>query len=97
MDQPAATPDERPPVPVGMHRQAQRRRQIARWAWWGGGGLIALSILLAIFVHKGLLGIASLVGAAAVAYFLLHPRRWLWPDDEGDEDYDDEVTEESAD
>ena len=96
MDQPAATPDERPPVSVGMHRQAQRRRQIGRWCWWGGGGLIALSILLAIFVHKGLLGIAALVAAAATAYAMLHPRMWLRRQ-EDDADDEDDFTEESAD
>jgi len=66
----------RPPVPVGIHRQRQRRRQLLRWGGWAAGGLTILSILLAIFVHKGLLGISGLVGAAVVAVFMLHPSKW---------------------
>jgi hypothetical protein len=66
----------RPTVPVGIHRRRQRRRQLIRWASWAAGALIVLSILLAIFVHEGLLGISGLVGAAVVAAFMLRPSQW---------------------
>jgi chromate transport protein ChrA len=87
LDQPAATPNERPPVPVGMHRKVRRRQQARRWARWVVIALVAASILLAVFVHKGLLGIAGLVGAVVVGYAMVWPNRWpLLSDDE------DEVT-----
>ena len=71
-------PNDRPPVPVPPRRRRRRRRLLIRAVHYAAWGLIALSVVLAIFVHKGLLGIAGLVGAAIVGAVMLHPRNWLW-------------------
>ncbi|HKB02199.1 MAG TPA: hypothetical protein VKD90_08270 [Gemmataceae bacterium] len=69
------------------------RRRAARWGWWSAAGLIVASILLAIFVHRGLLGISGLVFAVVVAWAMLRPSKWRWPieDDEDEDDEEDEV------
>ena len=82
MDNPPTASNDRPPVPIGSHRRARRRRRARRLMWWAAWTLIPASILLAIFVHKGLLGIAGLVAAAVVAYAMLHPRHWPWRDED---------------
>jgi hypothetical protein len=82
-------PNERPPVRSSTHRRRKRRRLLVRLAKHAAWLLIALSVILSIFVHKGLLGIAGLVGAVVVAVVMVHQRQWLWLDDE-----DDDVTEE---
>jgi len=84
VDEPTAAKNDRPPVPVGAHRRERRRRLLLRTATVAGGFLIALSIVLAIFVHKGLLGISGLVAAVAIAVAMLHPSKWRWWDDEDD-------------
>ena len=90
MDEPTPADNERPAVPVGMHRQRRRRRLAVQWAWGVAWVLIGLSILLAIFVHKGLLGIAGLVGAAAVAVMMLDRRRWpRWEEPDATEESPD--------
>jgi hypothetical protein len=81
LDEPPPVASDRPPVPVGMHRRRRRRRFLIRCAWAVAWTLIGLSILLAIFVHKGLLGITGLVGAVIVAAVMLDPRRYRrWED-----------------
>jgi hypothetical protein len=81
LDEPPAAANDRPPVPVGMHRRRHRRRFLIRCAWGVAWTLIGLSIVLAIFVHKGLLGITGLVGAVIVATVMLDPRRYShWED-----------------
>ena len=90
MDERTAAKDDRPPVPTGMHRRSRRRRKLVRWAIIAGWFLIGLSILLAIFVHKGLLGISGLVAAVAVAAVMLRPSKWR-------EWNDPDLTEESLD
>jgi hypothetical protein len=77
-------PGDRPSVPVSPRRRRKRRRIVARAAKYAACGLVALSVVLAIFVHRGLLGIAGLVGAAVVGAIMLHPRKWLWPDEDED-------------
>jgi hypothetical protein len=91
VDEPTAPMDDRPPVPMGTHRREQRRRLMFRSAIIAGWFLIGLSIVLAIFVHKGLLGISGLVAAAFVAVFMLRPSKLRWWDD------DDDFMEESPD
>ena len=92
MDEPTAAKNDRPPVPVGAHRRERRRQFLFRSATAAGGFLIGVSILLAIFVHKGLLGISGLVAAVAIAVVMLHPSKWRrWDDD------DDDLMEESPD
>ena len=76
LDEPSAATNDRPPVPVGVHRLTRRRRFLIRCAWGVAWTLIGLSIVLAIFVHKGLLGITGLVGATIVAAVMLDPRRY---------------------
>jgi hypothetical protein len=89
-DNPYATADDRPPVPVGMHRRRRRRRFLFRCAWGVAWTLIGLSIVLAIFVHKGLLGITGLVGAVIVAAVMLDPRRYShWQDPQAKEESPD--------
>jgi hypothetical protein len=45
----------------------QRRRRRPRGPlWYVGWGLSVVSVLLALFVHRGFLGIAGLVGAVVV-------------------------------
>jgi hypothetical protein len=83
-----AAPNPRPPVPGSTHRTRKLRRLRIRVARYTAGGLILLSVLLAVFVHKGLLGIGALVSAVVVAAVMLHPRKWLRPDD--DEDFTEE-------
>jgi hypothetical protein len=101
LDEPPTASNDRPPVPVGMHRKTRWRRRLVRWAWWSAGGLVVASVLLAIFVHKGLLGISGIVFAVVTAYAMFRPSEWRrrFADDEEDDedDYEDEVRERSAD
>ena len=62
-------PDEAIPV-------KRRRRRHGR-LWYAAWAVALASVLLAIFVHRGLLGIAGLVGAAVVANYMF---RGTWPD-----------------
>ena len=89
MDESTAAENNRPSVPVGTHRRIRRRRLAIRWAWGIAWTLIVLSVVLAIFVHEGLLGISGLVGAVIVAVVMLNPDRWRRRDDD-----DDDATEE---
>lgn len=62
------------------------RRRWRRWGWKAmvQVGVVAVSVLLAVFVHKGLLGIVGLVGAWAVVEYMLLLRHWralFAPDD----------------
>ena len=58
----------------------RRRRRHNSW-WYIAWAVTAVSVLLAIFVHRGLLGIAGLVGAAVVArYMFITNRSWLTSD-----------------
>jgi hypothetical protein len=77
---------------MGMHRRRRLGRAVRRTAVVAGWGLAGLSVLLAIFVHRGLLGIAALVAAVAVGWMMLHPNRWRRL-----AEYGPEVTEESPD
>jgi rhodanese-related sulfurtransferase len=52
------------------------RRRPPRWQQVTVLGVLAASVLLAVFVHKGLLGIAGLLGAWLAGVVLLHPRKW---------------------
>ena len=70
--------DERKPIKPGSRRDKMSKVK---------GGVISFSvaiyILLAIFVDKGLIGIAGLVGAVVVAVMMFDRRRWrLAADDE---------------
>jgi hypothetical protein len=90
LDEPPAGTNDRPPVPIGTHRRRRRRRTLIRCAWGVAWTLIGLSILLAIFVHKGLLGITGLVGAVIVAVVMLDPRRYSgWNDPQAKEESPD--------
>jgi len=90
LDEPPDATNVRPPVPVGAHRRRRRRRFLIRCAWGVAWTLIGLSIVLAIFVHKGLLGITGLVGAAIVAAVMLDPRRYRrWEDPHAKEESPD--------
>ena len=51
--------------------------------WYIAWSIFVASILLSIFIHRGLLGIAGFVGAAVVArYMFFTNRQWLTVDPE---------------
>jgi rhodanese-related sulfurtransferase len=66
-------------LPVVRGRPGQIRRLGRNVAL----GTVGISVLLAIFVNKGLIGIAGLVGAVVVAVMMFDKRRWwIVADDE---------------
>jgi|SRR5262245_1619334 len=62
-------------------------RRWMRRARWAAGATTVASILLAIFIHRGWLGIAALIGAATVGVLTWQMLAWRW----------ENVTEESPD
>jgi rhodanese-related sulfurtransferase len=62
-------------------------RRWVRRARWAAGAVVVASVLLAIFIHRGWLGIAALVGAATVGVLTWQMLAWRW----------ENVTEESPD
>jgi hypothetical protein len=73
-----------------MHRQMRRRERAGRWALATAAGLVVVSVLLAIFVHRGLLGISGLVFAVVVAWAMLRPSKWRWPTEDDEDEEEDE-------
>ena len=60
---------------------AVRRRPRHNPSWYIAWTIALTSVLLAIFVHRGLLGITGLVGAAVVARYMFFVNRpWLTSD-----------------
>jgi hypothetical protein len=60
---------------------AVKRRRRHEPVWYIAWGIFIASVLLAIFVHRGLLGIAGFVGAAVVArYMFFTNRQWITSD-----------------
>ena len=68
---------------MGPDEAVAVRRRTRHNAWWYVAWLLAIaSVLLALFVHRGLLGIAGLVGAVVVARYMFFNRPWLTSDPE---------------
>jgi len=60
---------------------AVNRRRRHEPLWYIAWGIFIASVLLSIFVHRGLLGIAGFVGAAVVArYMFFTSRQWITSD-----------------
>ena len=60
-------------------------RLYRRWLHRVGGGVAVLSVLLAIFYHRGMIGLVGLVGAVVIAYELFIFQRFDradWPVDD---------------
>jgi hypothetical protein len=60
---------------------AKRRPRHNPW-WFIAWALAIISVLLAIVIHRGWLGILGLVGAAVVARYMFFNRPWLTADPE---------------